>query len=101
MLYPLNYNTFIFLQLLFSCLSSFYNVIHAIHLGENFQADHAALLSILRNEGVSATGLGSKTYNNLVSQFWFVVIIFVMVFLLFNNSNSSQYIVRNYPCILC
>ncbi|XP_040007652.1 uncharacterized protein LOC120803346 isoform X3 [Xiphias gladius] len=29
--------------------------------GENFQSDHAALLSILRNEGVSATGLGSAT----------------------------------------
>ncbi|XP_051281743.1 uncharacterized protein troap isoform X1 [Dicentrarchus labrax] len=28
---------------------------------ENFQRDHAALLSILRNEGVSATGLGSAT----------------------------------------
>ncbi|XP_070696215.1 nucleolar and coiled-body phosphoprotein 1 [Pempheris klunzingeri] len=38
--------------------------------GENFQPDHAALLSILRNEGVSATGLGSatpqsKSYNYL------------------------------------
>ncbi|XP_042347943.1 uncharacterized protein LOC121947104 isoform X2 [Plectropomus leopardus] len=38
--------------------------------GENFQSDHAALLSILRNEGVSATGLGSatphsKAYNYL------------------------------------
>ncbi|GAA6222820.1 uncharacterized protein LOC108876374 [Lates japonicus] len=29
--------------------------------GENFQSDHAALLSILRNEGISATGLGSAT----------------------------------------
>ncbi|XP_044068282.1 uncharacterized protein LOC122883538 isoform X2 [Siniperca chuatsi] len=29
--------------------------------GESFQPDHAALLSILRNEGVSATGLGSAT----------------------------------------
>ncbi|CAJ1085303.1 uncharacterized protein troap [Xyrichtys novacula] len=28
---------------------------------ENFQPDHAALLSILRNEGISATGLGSAT----------------------------------------
>ncbi|XP_031140246.1 uncharacterized protein LOC116039541 isoform X1 [Sander lucioperca] len=37
---------------------------------ENFQSDHAALLSILRNEGVSATGLRSanslsKPYNFL------------------------------------
>lgn len=36
--------------------------------GENFQTDHKALLSILRNEGVSATSLGaatpqSKPYN--------------------------------------
>lgn len=42
--------------------------------GESFQSDHAALLSILRNEGISATGLGSvtpksKPYNYLVS--WF------------------------------
>ncbi|XP_035499699.2 uncharacterized protein LOC118316222 isoform X2 [Scophthalmus maximus] len=29
--------------------------------GENFQPDHAAFLSILRNEGVSTTGLGSPT----------------------------------------
>ncbi|XP_026187164.1 uncharacterized protein troap [Mastacembelus armatus] len=29
--------------------------------GENFQPDHAALLSILRTEGVSGTGLGSAT----------------------------------------
>ncbi|KAM6981805.1 uncharacterized protein troap [Tautogolabrus adspersus] len=29
--------------------------------GENFQTDHTALLSILRNEGVSAPGLGSAT----------------------------------------
>nr|XP_046253694.1 uncharacterized protein LOC124063759 isoform X4 [Scatophagus argus] len=29
--------------------------------GANFQPDHAALLSILRDEGVSATGLGSAT----------------------------------------
>ncbi|XP_060913587.1 uncharacterized protein troap isoform X1 [Labrus mixtus] len=29
--------------------------------GENFQSDHAALLSILRNEGVSAPCLGSAT----------------------------------------
>ncbi|XP_071332188.1 ras guanine nucleotide exchange factor R isoform X2 [Trachinotus anak] len=28
---------------------------------ENFQSDHSALLSILRNEGVSTTGLGSAT----------------------------------------
>ncbi|XP_034000582.1 uncharacterized protein troap [Trematomus bernacchii] len=38
--------------------------------GDNFQSDHAALLSILCNEGLSATGLGSTTphsklYNNL------------------------------------
>ncbi|KAM8755670.1 uncharacterized protein troap isoform 1-T1 [Acanthopagrus schlegelii] len=38
--------------------------------GESFQSDHAALLSILRNEGVSATGFGSsspqsKPYNYL------------------------------------
>ncbi|KAK5894567.1 hypothetical protein CesoFtcFv8_011249 [Champsocephalus esox] len=38
--------------------------------GDNFQSDHAALLSILRDEGLSATGLGSTTphsklYNNL------------------------------------
>ncbi|XP_073327139.1 uncharacterized protein troap [Pagrus major] len=38
--------------------------------GENFQPDHSALLSILRNEGVSATGFGSaspqsKPYNYL------------------------------------
>ncbi|XP_059189011.1 uncharacterized protein troap [Centropristis striata] len=37
---------------------------------ESFQSDHAALLSILRNEGVGATGLGSatphsKAYNYL------------------------------------
>ncbi|XP_027144400.1 uncharacterized protein troap isoform X3 [Larimichthys crocea] len=32
-----------------------------LNKGENFQSDHAALLSILRNEGVSATGLGSAT----------------------------------------
>uniref|UniRef100_UPI0037E8D6AE uncharacterized protein troap n=1 Tax=Semicossyphus pulcher TaxID=241346 RepID=UPI0037E8D6AE len=34
--------------------------------GENFQPDHTALLSILRNEGLSAAGLGSpqcKPYN--------------------------------------
>ncbi|XP_045899663.1 uncharacterized protein LOC123967590 isoform X4 [Micropterus dolomieu] len=29
--------------------------------GENFQHDHAALLGILRNEGISASGLGSAT----------------------------------------
>ncbi|XP_034733562.1 uncharacterized protein troap isoform X1 [Etheostoma cragini] len=38
--------------------------------GENFQSDHAAMLSILRNEGISATGLRSanspsKPYNFL------------------------------------
>ncbi|XP_030277705.1 uncharacterized protein troap isoform X2 [Sparus aurata] len=38
--------------------------------GESFKSDHAALLSILRNEGVSATGFGSsspqsKPYNYL------------------------------------
>ncbi|XP_063742356.1 uncharacterized protein troap isoform X1 [Eleginops maclovinus] len=38
--------------------------------GDNFQLDHAALLSILRNEGLNATGLASTTpyskpYNNL------------------------------------
>ncbi|KAG7220717.1 hypothetical protein INR49_017831 [Caranx melampygus] len=36
--------------------------------GEKFQPDHAALLSILRNEGVSTAGLGSpqsKPYNYL------------------------------------
>lgn len=70
------------------------------HLGENFQADHAALLSILRNEGVSTTGLGSKPSNNLVSQFWFVII-FLTVFLPFNNFSSLQCIVRNGLCILC
>ena len=45
-----------------------------------FQADHAALLSILRNEGVSAAGLGSKPYNTLVSHFWFVLGILLTVF---------------------
>lgn len=50
------------------------------HLGGNFQADHAALLSILRNEGVSTTGLGSKPSNNLVSQFWFVIIFLTVFF---------------------
>lgn len=43
--------------------------------GESFKSDHAALLSILRNEGVSATGFGSsspqsKPYNYLVSWFY-------------------------------
>ncbi|XP_056897398.1 uncharacterized protein troap isoform X1 [Takifugu flavidus] len=33
--------------------------------GESFKTDHAALLSILLNDGVSATGLGSKPYNDL------------------------------------
>ncbi|XP_058497874.1 uncharacterized protein troap isoform X2 [Solea solea] len=38
--------------------------------GENFQPDHVAFLSILRNEGIKATGLGSttpqsKSYNYL------------------------------------
>ncbi|KAL7398265.1 hypothetical protein ABVT39_007019 [Epinephelus coioides] len=42
----------------------------AAEKGENFQSDHTALLSILRNEGVSTTGLGSgtphsKPYNYL------------------------------------
>lgn len=40
--------------------------------GENFQPDHAALLSILRNEGISSAGVApvtpkSKPYNYLVS----------------------------------
>lgn len=48
--------------------------------GESFKTDHAALLSILRNDGVSATSLGSKPYNDLVSQFWFVVLILQTVF---------------------
>uniref|UniRef100_A0A669CAY1 Uncharacterized LOC100701375 n=1 Tax=Oreochromis niloticus TaxID=8128 RepID=A0A669CAY1_ORENI len=43
-----------------------------IEKGENFQPDHAALLSILRNEGVGVTGPApttpqSKPYNYLVS----------------------------------
>lgn len=70
----------------FSCLSSsFCNVRHIItqqpslfcisDKGESFKRDHAALLSILHNDGVSATGLGSKPYNDLVSQFWLVILI--------------------------
>lgn len=56
--------------------------------GENFQPDHAALLSILRNEGVSAAGLGSMTpkskpYNFLVSclllRCWFIVILYLTI----------------------
>lgn len=51
---------------------------------ENFQSDHAALLSILRNEGVSATGLRSanslsKPYNFLVSCFFIIVIYFLLL----------------------
>lgn len=39
--------------------------------GENYQPDHAAFLSILRNEGISSTDCGSATphckpYNNVV-----------------------------------
>lgn len=50
----------------------------------NFLSDHAALLSILRNEGVSATGLGSATpqskpYNYLVSYFNYTLIGFLHI----------------------
>lgn len=69
------------LRLQFPRASLFCDFIH--RLGENFQADRAALPSSLCNEGVSATCLGSKPQNHLVSHFWFVFVIFPTVFLLF------------------
>uniref|UniRef100_A0AAX7TKR2 Uncharacterized protein n=1 Tax=Astatotilapia calliptera TaxID=8154 RepID=A0AAX7TKR2_ASTCA len=59
--------------------------------GENFQPDHAALLSILRNEGVGVTGPApttpqSKPYNYLVSWIhsgaFFIMLFFVCLFLM-------------------
>lgn len=62
-----------------------------IEKGENFQPDHAALLSILRNEGVGVTGPApttpqSKPYNYLVSWIhsgaFFIMLFFVCLFLM-------------------
>uniref|UniRef100_A0A3B4H1V5 Uncharacterized protein n=1 Tax=Pundamilia nyererei TaxID=303518 RepID=A0A3B4H1V5_9CICH len=59
--------------------------------GENFQPDHAALLSILRNEGVGVTGPApttpqSKPYNYFVSWIhsgaFFIMLFFVCLFLM-------------------
>uniref|UniRef100_A0A668W1Y8 Uncharacterized protein n=1 Tax=Oreochromis aureus TaxID=47969 RepID=A0A668W1Y8_OREAU len=64
---------------------------YIIEKGENFQPDHAALLSILRNEGVGVTGPApttpqSKPYNYLVSWIhsgaFFIMLFFVCLFLM-------------------
>ena len=81
-----NYITHVFVnvkisQQYFSCISD---------KGENFQFDHAALLSILRNEGVSTTGLESvtpksKPYNYLVSWFYNCLFLFRLATMLLSQ----------------